>query len=217
MCLSNQDKFLIIYTRNQLSTHQLKHVSTYPDRSMKFIWRLFLKLIGWKTDLVFPYHHVRKYIVLIGPHTSNWDFLIGLAYRSILGMSKARFLGKKELFKPPFGFIFYALGGTPVDRTSKHNMVDEVAALFNKHDDFALALSPEGTRKKVDKLKSGFYYIAKQAQVPFVLAGLDYKLKQVVFSELMYTTDSKANDFARVLAFYRRIEAKIPDQSMKHL
>jgi 1-acyl-sn-glycerol-3-phosphate acyltransferase len=184
---------------------------------MKFIWRMFLTLLGWRTDVVFPYHHVRRYIVLVGPHTSNWDFVIGLAYRTILEMNKARFLGKKELFRPPFGFIFYALGGTPVDRSNKQNMVDDVAAIFNKHEEFAIAMAPEGTRKKVDKLKSGFYYIAKQANVPYVLAGLDYKKKTAIFSELMYTSDSKADDFERVHAFFRTIEAKIPEQGLRHL
>ncbi len=184
---------------------------------MKFFWRLFLTLMGWRTDIVFPYHHVRKYIVLVGPHTSNWDFVIGLAYRTILGMNKARFLGKRELFRPPFGFIFYALGGTPVDRSNKQNLVDEVAEIFNRHDDFALAMAPEGTRKKVDKLKSGFYFIAKQARVPFLIAGLDYKKKQVMFSELMYATESQADDFERVYAFFRTIDGKIPAQGLKHL
>jgi 1-acyl-sn-glycerol-3-phosphate acyltransferase len=184
---------------------------------MKFFWRVFLTLMGWRTDVVFPYHHVKKYMVLVGPHTSNWDFVIGLAYRTILGMSKVRFLGKKELFRPPFGFIFYALGGTPVDRSSKQHMVDDVAELFNRHDEFALAMAPEGTRRKVDKLKSGFYFIARKANVPYVMAGLDYKKKQAIFSELMYTTESKADDFERVHAFFRTIEAKIPEQGLKHL
>lgn len=184
---------------------------------MKFLWRLFLKLLGWRTDVVFPYHHVKKYIVLVGPHTSNWDFVIGLGYRTILGMGKARFLGKKELFRPPFGFIFYALGGTPVDRSSKQNMVDDVVRIFNQHEEFALAMAPEGTRKKVDKLKSGFYFIAKQAGVPYVLAGLDYKKKRAIFSELMYTTESKSDDFERVHSFFRTTEAKIPEQGLSHL
>src|SRR5688572_15279889 len=125
---------------------------------MKLFWTFFLTCMGWKTDLAFPYHHLKKYIVLVGPHTSNWDFLIGLAYRSVLGMDKVRFLGKKELFRPPFGFLFYGLGGTPVDRSKSSNMVDEVADLFNKHEWFAIALSPEGTRTRVDRLRTGFYF-----------------------------------------------------------
>lgn len=184
---------------------------------MKLFWRLFLTLLGWRTDVVFPYHNLRKYIVLVGPHTSNWDFVIGLAYRTILNMSKARFLGKKELFRPPFGFIFYTLGGTPVDRTSKHNLVDEVAALFDRHEKFALAMAPEGTRKRVDKLKSGFYFIAKKTGVPYIIAGLDYKHKTVLFSEPMYTSDSQENDFERVYAFFRKIEPRVPENGLKHL
>lgn len=184
---------------------------------MKFFWKIFLTLLQWRTDVMFPYHDVKKYIVLVGPHTSNWDFVIALAYRTILGMSNPRFLAKKELFKPPFGFIFCALGGTPVDRSGKQNLVDEVAAIFDRHEHFALAMAPEGTRKRVDKLKSGFYFIAKKAGVPFVIAGLDYKKKQIVFSEMMYATESQEDDFGRVHTFFRKIEGKRPGQDLKHL
>jgi 1-acyl-sn-glycerol-3-phosphate acyltransferase len=184
---------------------------------MTSIWKFFLSIIGWKTDLVFPYHHLKKYIVLVGPHTSNWDFIIGVAYRHILGMDTARFLGKKELFRPPFGFIFHWLGGTPVDRSGSHNVVDEVAELFAKHERFALALSPEGTRKRVERLRTGFYFIARKANVPIILVGLDYQRKQCIFSEPLYTTPSQEDDFARVLSFYRTIKGKVPENGMMHL
>jgi len=153
----------------------------------------------------------------VGPHTSNWDFIFGVAYRSILSMNKVHFLGKKELFMPPFGFIFRALGGTPVDRHHKHNMVDQVVEIFNKNSSFKLAISPEGTRKKVDKLRTGFYFIAKKANVPIIMVGLDFKKKQVTFSEPFYTSDNREKDFLHILNFFEPIEGKIPTNGLAHL
>jgi 1-acyl-sn-glycerol-3-phosphate acyltransferase len=184
---------------------------------MRFFWKVVLKLLGWQTNLTFPYHHLRKYIVIIGPHTSSWDFIIGVAYRSVLHMEKARFLGKKELFKPPFGFIFRLLGGTPVDRQHSHNLVDEVVNLFNTHDDFAIALSPEGTRARVEKLKTGFYFIAKKANVPIIMVGIDYENKKVVFSEPLLTSDNQEDDFEIILTFFRPMKGKFPEKGLGHL
>ena len=183
---------------------------------MRFLFRLWLNMMGWKTDLVFPYHHVKKYIAIVAPHTSSWDFLIGVAYRSVLGMEKVRYLGKEELFRPPFGFIFRWLGGTPVNRSSSQNMVDEVVKIFNAHDEFALALSPEGTRKQVNKLRTGFYHIARGAQVPIVMIGLDFGNRQVAFSEPFFPTGNQEADFAHIFAFFRPIKGKYPEKGLMH-
>jgi 1-acyl-sn-glycerol-3-phosphate acyltransferase len=177
---------------------------------MKSLWRAFLRSKGWNTALSFPYHHLKQYIVIVGPHTSNWDFIIGLAYRNMLDMSYVRFLGKSQLFKPPFGWIFRSLGGIPVDRTSNHNLVDAVADLFNKRERFAIAIAPEGTRKKVERLKTGFYFIAAKVRVPIVMVGLDYKNKTCRFSEPLYPSDH-TKDFEQIYSFYRPIEGRIPE------
>lgn len=177
---------------------------------MKSLWRLFLRAKGWNTAIDFPYHHLPKYIVIVAPHTSNWDFFIGLAYRNILDMNYVGFLGKHQLFKPPFGWIFRKLGGIPVDRTSSHNLVDTVAAMFSKRERFAIAIAPEGTRKKVDKLKTGFYFIAAKAAVPIIMVGLDYSRKTVLFSHPMYPSD-QGKDFEEIFSFYRTIRGKHPE------
>src|SRR5690606_22564644 len=123
---------------------------------MRLVSKLVLKLLGWKSAGTFP-DHLKKYVVIVAPHTSNWDFVIGLLFRKALRLEHAKFLGKHQLFKPPFGWLFRWLGGYPVDRTSSHNLVDQVVKIFHGHDEFVLALSPEGTRQRVDKLKTGFY------------------------------------------------------------
>jgi 1-acyl-sn-glycerol-3-phosphate acyltransferase len=185
-----------------------------------FRWpaKFILWAFGWNTHPLgaFPVKE-KKYVVIVAPHTSNWDFVIGVLYRSVLRLESARYLGKKELFRPPFGFIFRWLGGTPVDRSSSQNMVDEVVKIFSEKDEFALALSPEGTRKRVERLRTGFYNIAKKAGVPIVMVALDFEHKQVIFSEPFYVTDNQAADFEKILSFFRPIKGKIPEKGLAHL
>ncbi|MES2327963.1 MAG: 1-acyl-sn-glycerol-3-phosphate acyltransferase [Bacteroidota bacterium] len=183
---------------------------------MRLLWSLYLRLTGWTLKGSFPYH-LKKCVVIVGPHTSSWDFIIGVAWRSRLRLTHAKFLGKAELFKRPFGFIFRKLGGFPVERSENHNMVDQVVNLFNSHDSFTLVLSPEGTRKKVDRLRTGFYYIAKKAGVPIVMTGLDFEKKQASFSEPFFTSDDEAADLQHIYQFYALIKGKKPEQGMAHL
>lgn len=182
---------------------------------MKFLWRLYIHLRGWTVKGAFPYH-LKKCVLLVGPHTSNWDFVIGLAFRSKLKLNHVKYLGKAELFKPPFGFLFRSLGGLPVERSGKNNMVDQVVAFFNTHESFALALSPEGTRKKVARLRTGFYHIAREANVPIVLAGLDFEKKQASFSEPFFVSGDEEADFKHIYQFYANIKGKNADQGMSH-
>lgn len=183
---------------------------------MQSLWRSFLKAKGWNTELVFPYHHIPKYIIIVAPHTSNWDFVIGLAYRNMLSMNRVRFLGKKELFKFPYGWIFRSLGGIPVDRSKHANLVDQVVDLFNRHEKFCIALAPEGTRKKVEKLKTGFYFIADKARVPIIMVGFDYVLKTVKFSAPFNTSGNVDSDFETIYSFYRGICGRHPENGLMH-
>lgn len=168
------------------------------------------KLIGWRIEGSLP-TELKKYIIAVAPHTSNWDFVIGVMARSILRLQRGRFLGKDSLFKPPFGWFFRWLGGYPVDRSGKHDMVQQVVAIFNNHDEFILALAPEGTRKKVNKLRTGFYFIAKGAGVPIIPVGFDFSRKRVVVTEPMYASDNQEEDIDKLLSFYRNIRGKNPE------
>lgn len=183
---------------------------------LQFFCKQILSLFGWKSVGVFP-HHLKKYVVIVAPHTSGWDFIVGLLARYAMKLGKAKYLGKQELFKPPFGFIFRWLGGYPVDRSKNSNLVDEVVKIFNSHDEFGIALSPEGTRARVDKLKTGFYNIAKKANVPIVMVGLDYANKQICFSEPFYVTDNMAADFEHIFQFFRPIKGRHPEKGLSHL
>lgn len=178
--------------------------------------RVCLRLMGWKAVGQFP-SHLRKYVVIVAPHTSGWDFVIGVLFRSMLHMEKAHYLGKEELFKPPFGFLFRWLGGHPVDRKNRHQLVETVARMFAEREDFVLALSPEGTRQRVDRLRTGFYNIARQAHVPIVMVGFDYQRKQAIIAEPFMPGDNEARDLEHVLAFFRPIQGKYPAQGLGHL
>lgn len=176
-------------------------------RISKFI---FTTILGWKVVNNFP-QDLKKYVVIAVPNTSWQDFSIGVLARNCTGI-KINFIGKDSLFKGPFGFIFKSLGGTSVDRSKSNNLVDAIVKIFNSKNEFRLALSPEGTRKKVEKWKTGFYYIAKGANVPIVMATLDFGRKQVLISEPYYSTDNKEKDFEYFHSFYENVKGKKPEQ-----
>jgi 1-acyl-sn-glycerol-3-phosphate acyltransferase len=183
---------------------------------MRLLWNFFLYMRGWTIRGSFPYH-LKKCVIIVGPHTSSWDFVIGLAFRSKLRLYHLKYLGKAELFKPPFGFFFRKLGGFPVDRFNKHNMVDQVVNFFNTHESFVLALSPEGTRKPVDRLRTGFYHIALKANVPIVMAGMDFKKREASFAVPFYLSGDINTDMQKITQHFACIEGKIPEYGLQHL
>lgn len=169
---------------------------------------IYYKLMGWKLTGNFP--DVSKCVVIVVPHTSWVDFPVGLLVRKIVGV-EINFIGKKSLFKPPFGWLFRYLGGAPVDRFKNEDTVASITRIFKSRDQFRLALSPEGTRKKVEKWRSGFYYIAKAAEVPIVMVAFDFGKKEVKISDPVWPTDDKEADFKTYLEFYKGVEGKIPE------
>jgi 1-acyl-sn-glycerol-3-phosphate acyltransferase len=188
----------------------LRDYHTFYRADMRFLYGLIFKFAGWRIIGSFP-PALKKYIIAIAPHTSNWDFVVGIAARSLLRIQKTKFLGKSQLSRPPYGWLFRLLGGYPVERSSRHDMVKQVAELFNNHERFVLAIAPEGTRKKVERLRTGFYYIAQAANIPVIPVGFDYEKKTVVIGDPIYASDNIQNDFEKLYSFYRRITGKNPD------
>ena len=172
---------------------------------------ILFTLLGWKFEGDFA-RDIKKYVVIAAPHTSWVDFPIAILARMSSGLM-INFIGKASLFNGPFGFFFRSLGGTPVDRSKNNNLVDAIVDIFNTKDEFRLGLSPEGTRKKVATWKTGFYYIAKGANVPIVMATLDFENKKIKISEPYYTTDDKEKDFTFLRGFYLNIKGKNPELS----
>lgn len=179
---------------------------------MKLIARfILLTILRWKFVGDFP-NQLKKYVVIAAPHTSWVDFPIAILARMASGIM-INYIGKDSLFKGPFGFFFRSLGGAPVDRSKNNRLVDAIVDIFNSRDEFRLGLSPEGTRKKVEKWKTGFYYIAKGANVPIVMATLDFGNKQIKISEPFYTTDNKDKDIEYLRNFFKNVKGKNPDLS----
>ena len=172
---------------------------------------IFTRILGWKLVGDFP-KHLKKYVVIAAPHTSWKDFPIAILARNSSG-EKVNFIGKNSLFKGPFGFIFRSLGGTPVDRSQSSNMVDAIVQIFENKKEFRLGISPEGTRKKVAAWKTGFYYIAKGAKVPIVMATLDFENKKIKISEPYYVTEDIQKDFKVFDNFYKDVKGKNPELS----
>ena len=177
---------------------------------MKRFWRfIFCTLMRWKFKGDFP-SQLKKYIIIAAPHTSWVDFPIAILARNASG-EKINFVGKNTLFKGPFGWFFRSLGGAPVDRSKNNKTVDAIVDIFKEKEVFRLALSPEGTRKKVEKWKTGFYYIAKGASVPVVMATLDFGQKQIKISKPYVPTDNMEKDFAYFDSFFKGVEGKKPE------
>lgn len=172
------------------------------------ISKWILKILGWEIE---GYHGQAnpKAVLIEFPHTSNWDFPLGLLVRSAI-KADIKFVAKDSLFKFPFGGLFRWMGGYPVDRSKNTNFVDAVINIFNEKEQFAIILTPEGTRKKVNDLKTGFYHIADGAKVPVVMVRFDWGKKSVGFSEPFYTTGNYDADMIQILAYYKGVKGKNP-------
>lgn len=175
---------------------------------MRKISSLILKLFGWKIkgNVNLP----NKCVICVAPHTSNWDFILGkLVYKSMGG--KASFLMKSSWFFFPLGIVLKAIGGIPVNRSKSNSLTETLANEFSKREKFQLAITPEGTRKKKDDWKRGFYYIALEAKVAIVIAALDYGNKTVIFKEIFYPTGDADKDIEQIKSYYKGVTGKIPE------
>ncbi len=173
------------------------------------ICKLILRLLGWRIIGQVP-DHLKKGVAIIAPHTSNWDFILG-----VLGIYTHKvslnFLAKDSIFRFPFGGLLRAMGGIPVDRSKNTNLVDQIVAEFGKREVLRLALAPEGTRSKVTRWKTGFYHMAHKAGVPIVLTAIDYKTKSLFVGEVFYPTGNLEVDLAHIQDYYKDKYGKYPE------
>jgi len=174
-------------------------------RIAKFIFFIF----GWKTQYPKKFK-VQKSVIIAAPHTSNWDIVFSLAVYWKEGIN-AKFLIKNSYTNSFFGFFFKWLGAIGVDRKKHNNLVDYSVELFNNSETLILMVSPEGTRKKVDKWKTGFYHIAKNANVPVSLAYLDYTKKNAGVGDVYSLTRIFETDMQFIQDFYKDIDGKHPE------
>jgi 1-acyl-sn-glycerol-3-phosphate acyltransferase len=168
----------------------------------KALGRTLLALAGWRVEGELPDR--AKLVAIVAPHTSNWDFVVGILVVFALGL-RVRFLGKHTLFRPPLGWLMRWLGGTPVVRDTPQGAVTDAADMIARGDRVLLGIAPEGTRTRGKPWRSGFYNIALAARVPILPAAFDYPAKALRLFPLFEPTGDYAADLARLQALYAEV------------
>ena len=176
----------------------------------KLLSKLFLKIMGWKLVGEVP-KEVKKAVLVCAPHTSNWDFPFALASFFIADI-KVNYFIKKSWFFFPMNLLFKATGGVPVDRSKNHGLVDSMTLLLKESDEMIVAVPAEGTRSWVPKWKTGFYHIAKSANVPIIMGFVDFKVKEVGFGPMFKVCGDFDKDMSKIQAFFENKNGKFPNK-----
>lgn len=183
---------------------QIPTCSNFISRSFG---RGLFRVLGWKVEGSLP--DKPKMIVALAPHTSNWDFFVAISY--VLGTGiKVNFMAKHTLFVFPIRTIMLRLGGLPIDRTKAHGTVEQMCEKFNEKEQLVLAITPEGTRSYNDDWKKGFLHISQAANVPVVLATLDFESKTLEFGPDFGVSTNMDDDLENIKAAAKRAVGKKP-------
>ena len=175
----------------------------------RLAWRS-LGIVGWRVVLAQPVP--MKCVIVFYPHTSNWDFPIGLLAKWIVGID-FRWVGKDSLFATPLAGVLRHWGGIPVNRRESTGFVRQMRAALDAQDDFRLVITPEGTRSRVPHWRSGFWHLARESRVPIGLGFIDYAEREVGIGTWVEATDDAAADLARMAAFYAGHTARRPEHA----
>jgi 1-acyl-sn-glycerol-3-phosphate acyltransferase len=169
--------------------------------------RALFALLGWRVEGRMP--NIPRCVIIVAPHTSNWDFVIGLLALLALDL-RVTWLGKHQIFRPPFGRLLRWLGGVPVDRSAPDGVVEQAAAVLAPPRSAFVAVAPEGTRRKVERWKSGFWRIARRAGVPILPVAFDFRTRAVVLGEPYLPTGDYVADLAELQGRFRAEMARNP-------
>lgn len=172
---------------------------------MSGLARFILKLFGWKVEGSFG-PELKNCIIIVAPHTSQWDFILGVLARSIYGI-RAKYLIKNSFFKPGISWFFHMTGGIPVDRSKKNDLTERLKAILGRGEELKIAFTPEGTRKRVDRWKTGFYWTAIDANLPIVAHYIDYKQKIVGQFPVFHPTGDWEKDKLHFEKLYEGVSA----------
>lgn len=181
-------------------------------RPTSFVGKMAQRLLaafGWK--LVYQPPAVPKAVIVFYPHTSNWDFVIGIVARAVIDLP-VHWAGKDDLFRWPLRTLFTKLGGVPVNRRERTGFVAQMAAEYRRRRRFYLAITPEGTRRRTDFWKSGFYRLALAADVPLGLAFIDYPKREIGILGYLSLSGDEKSDLQRIAASYAGRHGKYPEQ-----
>ena len=170
-------------------------------------------LIGWRLEGRYP-SEIKKKILIVAPHTSSVDFFVGILVKFWLNM-KVPFYAKKELFSGISGWFLKSLGGRAVDRSKNNNLVGQIVHDFSQLDELTILITPEGTRKKTNKFKSGFYQIAAQAKVPIIPIAFDYGRKVIKIFPTYFVKGEGEKEIEHIRSFYKGINGRIPEYGIQ--
>lgn len=176
-----------------------------------YVSQFLLHLFGWKVKGRYA-SELPKVMLIVVPHTSNWDFPLGVLVRATL-RTDIKFIAKSSLFRPPFGWLFRWLGGYPVERTQRTNFVQMMVEIYRKEPRFHTLIAPEGTRSRVETLKTGFYHIALGGGAAIVMCRFDWGNKTVEFRAPFYPTGNIEADFEVIDGYFRGIRGRWPERS----
>ena len=171
--------------------------------------KLFTSFFKWSVDV----HHlkdVKKSVIIQAPHTSNWDFILGIIAAKKIGL-KFKFIIKDSWNKPIIGDLLNYLGAIFIDRSKSTGLTQNIAKELKKIDVGHIIFTPEGTRSNVTKWKSGFYHVAYNAQIPISVGYIDYKEKKIGIASVFYPTGEMSKDLEDVRRFYSKVNAKHPN------
>jgi len=173
------------------------------------ISKFILRSLGWQIESNLP--ESKNYLIIGVYHTSNWDFPLGLLCFSAIGL-KFNWVGKHTLFRWPFGLLFKAIGGIPVNRNIHTGFIRKITELYNNNDELIIAMSPEGTRSKTEYWKTGFYYIALETNIPVALGYIDYPNKKIGIGDYFTPTGDIQLDLEMIKEFYKIKTGKYPEK-----
>lgn len=179
------------------------------------MFKLIYKWFGWKVTHLLP-DEIKKCVIVVAPHTSNWDFIFGMGAVKMMQI-RLRFVIKKEWIRFPLKKLMLSLGALPIDRNKKNSAEDKKSSveamteLFKEYNELRLVITPEGTRSRVEKWKTGFYHVATNAKVPIALAFIDYEKKACGIDKIIYPSGDFKKDMGIIIDFYRNLKGKNPE------
>ena len=182
-------------------------VGIQQSSTVQKIAKTILRVMGWQTHVISP--RTSRYLLIGAPHTSNWDLLFMLLLMAAERIP-IRWMGKDTLFKGLVGIFMRAIGGIPVNRCKRTRLVEQIAAIFSQHEDMIIGIAPEGTRSKTTHWRSGFYYIALKANVPIVMAYIDFSSKLCGIGPSFIPSGDIHADFEIIREFYTGLKGKNP-------
>ena len=164
--------------------------------------------MGWSINGTFP--NINKAILAVAPHTSNMDFLVGIFAKFAIG-THIHWMAKDSLFVWPIKYLFDHWGGIPICRTTPQGVVEQIVESFKKHEKLLLVITPEGTRKKTEKLKTGFIRIAQAADIPIFPIGFDFSKKRIDLGELFFASGNVEKDELQLRNYFKRFKGYYPE------